>query len=105
MLENVLPKLSFSDIEFLNLFRVVILYTVKGLLIEPQFLLKKTSFMSLRLKNVSEECEAVCLYAFVALLIEIAESLVAGSLGLVIDDIIILLPYFEDGANDVLVDH
>ena len=61
--------------------------------------------MSLRLKNVSEECEAVCLYAFVALLIEIAESLVAGSLGLVIDDIIILLSDFEDGANDVLVDH
>lgn len=100
-----LPELSFSDVEFLNLFRVIILNTVEGILIEAQFLLKKTSFMSLGLENVAEERETVCLNAFVTLLIEIAESLIAGSLRLVIDDIIILLPDFEDGTNNVLVDH
>lgn len=61
--------------------------------------------MPLGLQDVSKESEAVGLDSFVALFVEVEQGLVAGSPGLFLDDGIVFFSDFEDGADDVLVDH
>ena len=61
--------------------------------------------MPLWLDDIAKESETISFDAFVTFFIEVVESLIAGSSWLFINDFIVFFSDFEDGANDILVDH
>lgn len=104
-LVDVLLEFALFEVGLGSLLHVVVLDSVERLLVEAQLLSEEATLVGLRLEDAAEEGEGIGFKSFVALAVEVGEGLFVGSAGLPIDDGIVLFCDFEDGADQVLINH